>query len=110
MQPESIGLKSSTLATIRAGLAAVVREGTAQQLNDGSIPLTAGKTGTAEVPGGEDNSLYVGYGPVQDPKIAIAVVVERGGFGAEAAVPMAHEIYKTFFKSSKSTPITPPVS
>jgi penicillin-binding protein 2 len=108
MQPEDIGLKPTTLATIRAGLTAVVREGTARRLNDGSIPLTAGKTGTAEVPGGEDNSLYVGYGPVKDPKIAIAVVVERGGFGAEAAVPIAHAIYQAFFKPAKPTTMPTP--
>ena len=110
MQPEDIGLKPSTLATIRAGLSAVVREGTARRLSDGSIPLTAGKTGTAEVPGGEDNSLYVGYGPLKDPQLAVAVVVERGGFGAEAAVPIAHKIYKAFFKPSKSTTMTTPAS
>jgi penicillin-binding protein 2 len=97
-QPELIGLKPSTLTTIREGLELVVREGTARSLNDGSIPFTAGKTGTAEVPGGADNSLYVGYGPAKNPKIALAVVVERGGYGATAAVPIAHEVYKAYFK------------
>ncbi len=102
MQPEVIGLNKSTLDTVRKGLIAVVREGTAQSLNDGSIPPTAGKTGTAEVPGGEDNSMYVGYGPVNDPQLAIAVLVEQGGFGATSAVPIAHEIYKAYFGTPKS--------
>jgi penicillin-binding protein 2 len=100
-QAEDIGLSQSTLETIRQGLMAVVREGTARQLSDGSIPPTAGKTGTAEVPGGLDNAMYVGYGPVKDPKIAIAVVVEQGGFGAESAVPIAHAIYKNYFAQDK---------
>lgn len=79
----------------------MVQHGTAQRLSDGSIPLTAGKTGTAEVPGQRDNALYVGFGPANSPKIAISVVVENGGFGAESAVPIAHEVYKTYFKKAK---------
>ncbi len=106
-QPELIGLKPSTLSTVREGLELVVREGTARALNDGSIPVTAGKTGTAEVPGGEDNSMYVGYGPAKNPKIAIAVVVERGGYGSVAALPIAHEVYKAYFNQAKSKQAKP---
>ncbi|MBW4520958.1 MAG: penicillin-binding protein 2 [Scytolyngbya sp. HA4215-MV1] len=96
------GLKPSTLAVIRGGLEAVVKDGTGRQLGDGSIPLTAGKTGTAEVPGGrETNALFVGYGPAKKPEIALAIVVENGGYGAVAAVPIAHEIYKAYFKQHR---------
>jgi penicillin-binding protein 2 len=102
-QPVPTGLYDSTLKVIREGLLAVVTGGTGQQLNDGSIPLTAGKTGTAEVPGGgTNNALYVGYGPVKHAEIAIAVLVEHGGYGAESAVPIAHEVYKTYFKGRKN--------
>ncbi|MBD1843836.1 penicillin-binding protein 2 [Cyanobacteria bacterium FACHB-63] len=104
MQPESLGFEPSALKVLQEGLTAVVQEGTARSLNDGSIPLTAGKTGTAEVQGQEDNSLYVGYGPVSKPQIAIAVVVENGGYGATAAVPIAHEMYKAFFGTAKPAP------
>ncbi|HTL87964.1 MAG TPA: penicillin-binding transpeptidase domain-containing protein, partial [Leptolyngbya sp.] len=104
MQPESLGFDPAALKVIHDGLVAVVQEGTAQSLNDGSIPLTAGKTGTAEVQGEPDNSLYVGYGPVDKPQIAIAAVVENAGYGATAAVPIAHEIYQSFFGTSKSAP------
>ncbi|MBF2026099.1 MAG: penicillin-binding protein 2 [Oscillatoriales cyanobacterium C42_A2020_001] len=100
-KPQKIGLNPDTLAVIRQGLAAVVQQGTARRLNDGVIPPTAGKTGTAEVLGQRDNSLFAGFGPVNNPKIAVAVVVENGGYGAESAVPIAHEIYKTYFKSAK---------
>lgn len=103
MQPESLDFEPSALKVLQDGLTAVVQEGTARSLNDGSIPLTAGKTGTAEVQGQEDNSLYVGYGPVNNPQIAIAVVVENGGYGATAAVPISHEVYKAFF-GVKPTP------
>jgi len=101
MRPQKMGINSSTLAVIRAGLKAVVSEGTARQLSDGSIPPTAGKTGTAEVVGQKDNALFAGFAPFNNPKIAVAVVVENGGFGAESAVPIAHEIYKTYFKTKK---------
>jgi penicillin-binding protein 2 len=97
MQREKAGLSPETIATVKAGLISVVKEGTARSLSDGSIPPTAGKTGTAEVLGQEDNSMYVGYGPVDDPQIAIAVVVENGGYGATSAVPITHEVYKAFF-------------
>jgi penicillin-binding protein 2 len=99
---EATGLSPGTIEVIRQGLAAVVKEGTARRLSDGSIPPTAGKTGTAEVIGQRDNALYVGYGPLDDPQIAVAVVVENGGFGAESAVPIAHEIYKAYFGPFKS--------
>jgi penicillin-binding protein 2 len=100
-KPENIELDPGTLKVIREGLELVVSGGTGQSLNDGSIPPTAGKTGTAEIPGGADNAMYVGYGPTKNPKIAVAIVVERGGFGAQSAVPIAHEIYKAYFNQGK---------
>jgi penicillin-binding protein 2 len=100
MQPEATGIYPSTLKILKEGLVAVVHEGTGRSLNDGSIPPTAGKTGTAEVTTGADNAVYVGYGPVENPQIAVAVVVENGGFGAESAVPIVHQIYRAFFGPS----------
>ena len=102
MQPENSGIYPSTLKILKEGLVAVVNEGTGRSLNDGSIPPTAGKTGTAEVSTGADNAMYVGYGPLENPQIAIAVVVENGGFGATSAVPIAHEVYKAFFGPPKA--------
>jgi penicillin-binding protein 2 len=102
-RPQPTGMHQRTLETIRSGLIAVVQGGTGRQLNDGSIPLTAGKTGTAEVPGGQrNNALYVGYGPVNNPQIALAVIVENGGYGAEAAVPIAHQVFKAYFNKATS--------
>ncbi len=62
-----------------------------------SIPLTGGKTGTVEIPGKPDNAMYVGFGPANKPEIAIAVVVEAGGYGAVSAAPIAQDIFKTYF-------------
>ena len=57
-----------------------------------------GKTGTSQNSRGEDHSTFISFAPRKDPKIAIAVYVEHGGFGAEAAVPIAsliEEMYLT---------------
>ncbi|MBS3913154.1 MAG: penicillin-binding protein 2 [Bacteroidetes bacterium] len=48
------------------------------------------KTGTAQNPHGEEHSLYIAFAPRENPKIAIAVVVENGGYGATWAAPMAN--------------------
>ena len=48
-----------------------------------------GKTGTAQNPHGEDNSVFMCFAPMNDPKIAVAAYVEGGGFGAAYAAPIA---------------------
>ncbi len=48
-----------------------------------------GKTGTAENPHGEDHSVFISFAPKDDPKIAIAVYVENGGYGSTWAAPIA---------------------
>ncbi|MEG4284060.1 penicillin-binding protein 2 [Microcoleus sp. A006_D1] len=100
------GMKPSTIKVIKEGLIAVVAEGTGRGLNDGSIPLTAGKTGTSEIIGQQDHSLYVAFGPADKPEIAIAVVVENGGFGSVAAAPIAKEVFQTYFGKVKQ-PVNP---
>jgi len=48
-----------------------------------------GKTGTAQVPHGSDNSVFICFAPMDDPQIAVAAYVEHGGFGATWAAPIA---------------------
>lgn len=48
-----------------------------------------GKTGTAQVPRGKDNSVFICFAPMDDPQIAVAAYVEHGGFGATYAAPIA---------------------
>jgi penicillin-binding protein A len=65
-----------------------------------SIPgiPTAGKSGTAELGGsGEPHSWFIGFAPADDPRIAIAVLVERGGRGGERAAPLAGSLMKAYF-------------
>jgi peptidoglycan glycosyltransferase len=61
---------------------------------------TAGKSGTAELGGsGEPHSWFIGFAPADDPQIAIAVLVERGGRGGARAAPLAGSLMKAYFDS-----------
>lgn len=60
--------------------------------------LTAGKSGTAELGGtGEPHSWFIGFAPADDPTVAIAVLVERGGRGGERAAPLAGRMMAAYF-------------
>jgi penicillin-binding protein 2 len=61
-----------------------------------------GKTGTAENPHGKDHSLFVAFAPKDNPAIAIAVIVENGGFGATWAVPIATLMMEKYLKGEVS--------
>ena len=65
---------------------ASVLGGTCKHLNRGDIVI-CGKTGTAQNRG-QDHSVFMGFAPMDNPKIAIAVYVENGGFGADYGVPI----------------------
>jgi penicillin-binding protein 2 len=99
------------LAFIRSAMAAVVTSGTAAgaaQLGLGPVVM-AGKTGTAQAhsyAGGtgahgavgawadRDHSWFIAFAPADDPRYAMSVLVEHGGFGAAAAAPRAREIMR----------------
>jgi peptidoglycan glycosyltransferase len=60
---------------------------------------TAGKSGTAELGGtGEPHSWFIGFAPVENPKVAIAVLVEQGGRGGERAAPLAGSLLTRYFE------------
>lgn len=69
-----------------AGMRSSVVKGTCKAANRSDY-LVCGKTGTAQNRG-QDHSVFMGFAPMDDPKIAIAVYVENGGFGAEYGVPI----------------------
>lgn len=60
-----------------------------------------GKTGTAQNPLGDDHSWFVGFGPYEDPEIALAVVVDQGGSGSAVATPVARQIFDAFLAISQ---------
>ncbi len=63
-----------------------------------------GKTGTAQNPNGRDHSTFLSFAPKNNPKIAISVYVEHGGFGASAALPIASLIEELYLTGSISRP------
>jgi penicillin-binding protein 2 len=87
------------------GMARVVNNGTARiaQIKDIQV---CGKTGTAQNPHGDDHSVFIGFAPMYNPKIAIAVVVENGGFGSRWAAPIASLMMEYYL--SKHAPTTRP--
>ena len=60
----------------------------------------AGKTGTAQNPHGNDHSAFMGFAPYNNPKIAIAVYVENGGWGATYGVPIGSLVMEKYLKGS----------
>ncbi|MBA7555087.1 Peptidoglycan D,D-transpeptidase MrdA [subsurface metagenome] len=60
--------------------------------------IVCGKTGTAENPHGEDHSIFVAFAPKDNPKIALSVYVENGGFGATYAAPIASLMIEKYLK------------
>jgi penicillin-binding protein A len=60
---------------------------------------TAGKSGTAELGGsGEPHSWFIGFAPAEAPRIAIAIIVEQAGRGAEVAAPMAGDLMTAYLE------------
>jgi len=89
---------------IQAAMQAAVEGNLGRRFTTGAkvpgIP-TAGKSGTAELGGtGEPHSWFIGFSPVQQPEIAIAVIVEQGGRGGERAAPLAGRLMTRYFELS----------
>jgi penicillin-binding protein 2 len=64
--------------------------------------MICGKTGTAQNPHGEDHSIFIAFAPRDNPKIAIAVVVENGGFGNAYAAPIANLMIERYLATDKT--------
>ena len=83
-----------------AGMRSSVLGGTCRHL--GSLPFEiCGKTGTAQNRG-HDHSVFMGFAPMNNPRIAIAVYVENGGFGADFAVPIAGVLFEQYLNGKLS--------
>jgi len=92
-------ISPETQATILGGLsdAATKPGGTSYDVfKDFEVPI-AGKTGTAERAPNADQSWYIALAPYPDPQYVVAVTIEEGGFGAEAAAPAARQILAALF-------------
>ncbi|HQR03638.1 MAG: penicillin-binding protein 2 [Proteobacteria bacterium] len=103
----TIALKPENIEIIKRALVGVNKEGTGARAFAGAEYVAAGKTGTAQVfsyKGAEhktehmqanlrDHALYIAFAPADAPRIALAVLVENGGFGAQAAAPIARQVF-----------------
>jgi penicillin-binding protein 2 len=99
-------LKQEHLDVIKHAMVGVNKEGTGARAFAGAEYISAGKTGTAQVyslKGADykahsvkqelrDHALFIAFAPADNPKIALAVLVENGGFGAQAAAPIARQV------------------
>jgi penicillin-binding protein 2 len=85
-----VGLSPHVMDLIREGMQRVVQApgGTGGMARIQGV-LSAGKTGTAQNSHGKDHAWYIGFSPFENPKIAIAVLLENSGFGGAKAAPIA---------------------
>jgi len=105
---ENLGYKPEHVSVIRKAMVAVTQGGTGTRVFANAGYISGGKTGTAQaVTIGQkekyqaskleehqrDHALYIAFAPADDPKIAVAVVVENAGFGAASAAPIARRVF-----------------
>jgi len=103
-----LGFTPANVAVVREGLQAVITAGTARGVFAGAPYTAAGKTGTAQAVSQaqntkynaraleehqRDHALFMAFAPANDPKIALAVIVENAGWGAGAAAPIARRVF-----------------
>lgn len=91
-------IKAQHYLPIVQGMANAVTGGTCKAINLLPEIAVGGKTGTAENPHGRDHSWFMGFAPVENPEVSIAVLVENGGYGATFAVPIARLMVLKYLK------------
>jgi penicillin-binding protein 2 len=106
--PQDLGFTPENVDLVRRAMVGVTQDGTSARAFAGARYLSGGKTGTAQaVTMGQkekydarkmeehlrDHALYIAFAPADDPKIALAVVVENAGFGGELAAPIARRVF-----------------
>lgn len=77
------------LEIVKTGMRRVVTNGSGRYYADLDSIKVAGKTGTAQNPHGQDHGWFICFAPFDNPKIAVAVLVENGGYGSISAAPIA---------------------
>lgn len=94
-QPETIAqpISADTAHEVRDLMIEVVKRGTgtAARLSDVTV---AGKTGTATNPHGRSHAWFVAFAPAENPRVAVAVVIENVGYGGTYAAPIAREVLR----------------
>ncbi|HNO87608.1 MAG TPA: penicillin-binding protein 2, partial [Rhodocyclaceae bacterium] len=123
IEPEpikTIPIRPEHIETIRRAMVGVNREGTGARAFAGAPYAAAGKTGTAQVfslKGAKysakiaerlrDHALFIAFAPADKPTIALAVLVENGGFGAESAAPIARQVLDYYLLGKLPASVAP---
>ena len=116
---KTLDLNPAHIEIIKQAMIGVIKEGTGARAFAGAEYVAAGKTGTAQVyslKGAEykhhaikqelrDHALFIAFAPADAPKIALAVLVENGGFGAQAAAPIARQVLDYYLLGKR--PVAP---
>ena len=105
---DPLPLKPEHVELVNRALFGVTQEGTSTRVFAGAPYRSGGKTGTAQAVGvrqnekynaakmeehQRDHSLYIAMAPLEQPRVALAVVVENAGFGSDAAAPIARRVF-----------------
>jgi penicillin-binding protein 2 len=108
-EAEPLPVSEKTLELVRAGMADVVKPGGTAAGSRSPLVAIAGKTGTAQVISEEgkarargintqDHAWFIAYAPAEEPRIAVGVIVEHGGFGASAAAPIVRDVIEKYME------------
>jgi penicillin-binding protein 2 len=98
-----VGIDTVYFTPVIDGMQDVVDHGTAAQARIPGITM-CGKTGTVQNNHGKNHSVFVAFAPRDNPKIAIAVIVENGGFGSSWAAPIASYLVETYLRGKITKP------
>jgi penicillin-binding protein 2 len=101
-------ISNEDFEAVQLAMLDVTREGTAVGAQIEGIDICA-KTGTAQNPHGKNHSLFVAFAPKEDPRIAIAVVIENAGYGATWAAPIASLLMEKYLNDTISAKRQPDV-
>lgn len=99
------GVDPKHFKVIKAGMQSVF-EGSHGTARGSKIPgITAGgKTGTAQNPHGDNHSIFIAFAPVEDPQIALSIIIENGGYGSTWAAPIASLMMEQYIKGYTDRP------
>ena len=116
VRPERLALRPEHIAVVKQGFEGVPISGTGARAFAGAAYASAGKTGTAQVftvkqpekydakrvsAHLRDHAWYIAYAPADKPRIALAVLVENGGFGAQSAAPIARVVFDYYLTGKR---------
>ncbi|WP_345950927.1 penicillin-binding protein 2 [Mucilaginibacter sp. PAMB04274] len=102
-QRNYVGIDAQYFEPVIDGMQDVVDRGTAAQARIPGIVM-CGKTGTVQNPHGKNHSVFVAFAPRENPKIAIAVVVENAGYGSSWAAPIASYLVEKYLRDTITKP------